>query len=450
MSEPARPGIWTWAVLGGASLWILACSPAQYLGRQHDDILFVIAAQALSYGDYALFTSPGSPPLVNVLPGLPLLLQPVVWLAGDWTPAYQIFSALLMAACPWAAWLWLRRRLDPAAALLAASVFATSPWVLSQAGTVMPEAPYTLLTALLLLALERPGTPGAPWLLLLLSQVRPAGLSLLPAAAARLLARKRLREAVLTLAPALAGLLLWSAWRWRAGQGYGAAHPFPVALADILFYLSAWGGCFLPEAWAGGKLALLLGLGLAGLAAAGLARAWRRSPWEPAAVMLVCAVLMHALWGGRHERHLIPLLPWLLWAAAEASGRRASVCLAILLACQLGFHATRRLGGSAWSKPELAATYSWLRSSRGPADILASPLYVRDGFYASRPSVPLPDAASSEELARLLSGRKVKLVLWQDSLDLPGAARLSDRGLFKPVYENEAEQARVYEVLPVR
>ncbi|MBI5630182.1 MAG: hypothetical protein HY921_04780 [Elusimicrobia bacterium] len=476
MKQDRRIRLWEVLALGLASLLALVSAPAQYLGRQQDDLLYVIASHALSQGRYRLFTSPGLPPLTFVIPGLPLLLLPVTFLAGENFAAYQIISTLLMALSPWLFWLWLRRKKEPSAALLCL-VFASSPIVLSQAGTVMSEIPYLLLVFLLLAALDAP--TGSGWagggLLLALTQIRPAGISLLPAAVARALAGGRWRQALRLLLAPLLGLGLWALWSWNRsgsvqelgefGLSYGGRRwldILQVSRENAGFYLSSWGSCYFPPAWGQGPAAMAAGLLLFGASLLGLKRILKKDPQEPAAWALVGALLMHAIWAWQYERYLITLLPFLLWALARALGPARAPVLAVMLAAQLGFHSIPRLfKPNLWAEPELSLTYSWIRAHGAESDILASPLYVRDGFYARRPSLPLPDSARIEEFHDLLKRHRARLVLWQEGLAL-GLARgqagrigqmlerarcnLENQRFFKLVYENSGERSRVYEL----
>lgn len=400
--------LWPRALLAAASLTVLASAPAQYLGRQQDDLLYIIGSQALLQGHYRLFTIVGSPPLTMITPGFPLLLLPVSLLGGENMATHQAFAALALAALPWALFLWLKARLDEEASALVAVLAVTSPVMLSQAGTVMSEPFYALLAVALLLALDKK-EELAGWWYLLLTQVRPAGLSAAGALKPRL------------WVPAAAGALAWSVWSFSvsgevqelqeirlsfAGQGW--SFPFRVAWDNLVFYLSTWGGSYTP--W----LPLLAGTGLAALAARGC---WKKK--GPASLMLVGAALMHLLWAWQYERYLIPLLPWLLWAAAEALGRRAKPALLALLLLQTGLHTWRwALRPSPYARPELDAAYTWLRANTQQRDALASALPVRDGYWSVRPASPLPDAESAADFAKRLKARGVKWVLWQGRLDV--------------------------------
>ncbi len=464
--------------MAAASLLILCAAPAQYLGRQHDDILYLIASHALASGGYGLLTSPGTPPLVMLTPGFPLLLLPITLLAGEWHTAHQIFCTLILAAVPWIIWAWLKRRLDAASAILIAMIFATSPLVLSQAGTVMTEGTYTLLMALILILMEsKTGKTKAPWvggLLLALIQVRPAGISAIPAVLARPLAERRWKTAAWAVLPAVVGLLLWSVWSYSvygavqeleefslSYKGHPWLHPFLVAWDNGGFFLSSLGSCFLPARWGSGAPALLAGISVMGLTLRGCWLVWKKNRSDPAVLMLVGGLLMHTIWAWHYERYLIPFLPWILWGVAHALGKRSAPILAVLLGCQVFFQTPRWLGKTAWSNPELLETYDWLKKAEPTAGILVSPLYVRDAFYTGKPSLPLPITDDSASFAQALQAQKVSFILWQADLDVglsvdrlatirkileQAGSHLKDEQYFRVLYENNDENSRIYQL----
>jgi hypothetical protein len=461
------------AALLAAGLVVLYAAPAQYFGRQHDDALYVIASHAIASGSYRNLFSPGRPPLTMIMPGFPAFLLPVTWLLGESAAAYQFLCALLAAALPGALWWWLRKRLPASSALLAVLIFATSPIFLGQAGTVMSESLYTLLVLGWLVAAEqrRPGRAGA-WLLCL-SQVRPAGFSLVPAALAEPLRRKDYRGACILILPTGLAALAWYLWCFHAAgeigefhelrfsyRGQGWSYPLTVALDNARFYAGELGACFLPGAWA--AWGWIPGVALAGLALAGAKRAWSAQSARPAVLMLAGAVVMHALWPWRYDRYLIPILPWVLWLSTERLGRRAAWLLGGLLALQITFHSRLWISGRMeLSRPELQETYLWLRAHSRPQDAIASPLYARDGLLCGRPSFPLPDVKNPELFVATLRQRRARFVLWQRDLDigvsLPDQAnlrrmldsaqrQLEDRRTFRLIYSNEEEGTQIFEV----
>lgn len=487
----SRQNLCCGAALALASLLILLCAPAQYLGRQQDDLLYLISSHALLKGSYRLFTSPGLPPLTMITPGFPALLLPVTLFGGENFAYAQIFCALLLAAAPWVLWLWLRRPSSPTyfpmglrtaplphrrshdrlESLLICLLFASSPVVLSQAGTVMSEGPYLLVVLALLLVLDQGSGLKAGALLLLLTQLRPAGLSFLPAALLRPLGDRRWRAALWTAALPGIAMLAWSLWSYRVSGavqeiqefelsylGHPWLHPIAVAADNARYYLSSWGSCYLPARWGSGPAALAAGALLAFLSLLGCARRLRQDPRDPAVWMLAGAALMHGVWAWQYERYLIPLLPWLLWTAALGLGKASRAALALLLLGQILFHPPHR-DKTSWSLPELEQTYIWLKSHTAPSEALSSPLYVRDGFYASRPSLPLPDAPNPADFAGLLKKHRARWILWQENLEaglsLPRTAsiqlkleragrHLQNPDLFRLVYENPREKSRVY------
>ena len=475
MDFPPRRALWLLAP-AAASVAIILSSPAQYLGRQHDDLIYIIGSHALAGGGYRLFTSPGAPPLTMINPGFPLLLLPVTWLAGERFVFYQIFCAAILAASPWLLWLWLRTRLSPPQAALVCLLFGSSPLVLSQAGTVMSEAPFLLLSLALLMALDSPDPDSwAAGLLLGITQLRTAGIAIVPGVLARPLRRRSWARAARTLAPAAAGMILWSLWSQSVSGGvhkiqefkflYGfhpVGHALVVAADNARYYLCAWGSSFLPARWGGGSAAAALGAALSALSFRGSLLLLRKDASEPALWMLAATALMHAVWPWHYDRYLILPLPLLLWTAGRGLGRLAIPSLALLLAAQLGFQSRHWLGArTAWAKPELSETYSWLKSRAKPADVLISEINVRDGFYAAMPSLPFPPAKDPADLARILRVSRARFILWREGEDLglsdersaairlkleDDARFLKGSRLFRLVYRNAREQSSVYEV----
>jgi hypothetical protein len=462
----AVPPPLTAALLGAGSLLVLAFAPAQYLGRQQDDLMYFLAALALPTGRYELMTAVGHPPLTSTAPGWPLLMAPF-GLVTQAPGIFQALAALILAAGPWVLWAWLKRRTDDKTALLAALIFASSPLALSQSGTLMPEAAYLLIFLAALMASEngRRGLAGGLGALLVL--IRPAGLSALPSLAVEPALKRRWADVVRVLTPALIAVGLWSAWSLTRSGGVqeageltfaygGGMSPFQVARDNVRFFSASLGGSFLPPRHSDGIAAILLGTALLLAVARGLRRKLR----EPAAVALLGALAMHSLWTWQYERYLIPLLPVLLWALIEGLGAAAPRVLAALLAAQLGFQTLPRLGRpSPWAEPELSRTYAWLKSRPEPG-ALASALPVRDGWYAERPCLPFPNDADGTNFAAKLKAARARFILRQDGLDLGLSAgaplsrllgraygHLDDTRRFRKVHEEPAERASIYEPL---
>ncbi len=455
-------------VLAACALLVLAFAPAQYFGRQQDDVLYLIGARALALGRYCLLTDPGCPPLTMINPAWPTLLAPLAWLTEKTGP-FQAVSALVLALVPTALWAWLRRWTDETTALLAAALFASSPLVLSQSGVVMSEAPFTLALLAMLVAAESGRALSAGFAAAVLLLTRTAGGAAMPALAAAFL-RRDLSSALLP--PALA-FGSWAVWSWsRIGSvdkfsmfslTYGPnplAKLARVAMQNLFFYASEWGGCFTPPSLSGSPLAAVLGFALAAAVLRGLVLALRRRIDDPAAWALAGTALMLGVWGWQYERYLIPLLPLLLWALAEGLGRAAKPALAVLLILQLGTQTLPRLGRpSPWAEPELAKTYAWLAARPRPA-LLSSAEPVRDGWLSGLPSRALPRGLGDEDFAAALKAARVTLILRVDGQDYGLGAdataaprrelerayrRLEDPKFFRKLHEEPAERAAIYE-----
>ncbi len=454
--------------LAAGSALILASAPAQYLGRQEDDLLYILLSQALAHGSYRLSTAIGRPVMPFFPPVWPALLLPLSWLCPHRLGAYQAFCAALQALVPWACFAWLRRRgAGDGRAALVALLCASSPLLLSQAGAVMSEAPFLLFLLALLATLDRPkadGKAAGGWLAALWL-MRPAGLSLAPALAPLV---QRKRDLAWAAALPVAALGAWSGGWWLAVRRAGATAGKrayenrswlePLRLdggRKLRFYASSLGGGFLPRAVSLGRASAFLGAALLLCALWGAARALGRRRDDPAAWALLGSLAMYAAWGWTYERYWITLLPLLWWACAEAWGRWAEGVLAALLALQLAFGAPPWARGTSWRNPELARTYDWLSVNLPVDGALASAAYLRDGLYAGRPSMPLPDTETAEEFASQMKAQRVRFALWQDALDIGGATplerrlrrareHLADPAYFHPIFDDENEHSRVF------
>src|SRR5207253_1575767 len=127
--------------------------------------------------------------------------------------AYQLYCWLLLAACNFLVWGWLKKRHPPGAALGAALLFALNPLVLSRAGVVMPEAAYLMGSIGVLLLWEQESSSWAVGAgLLTCYLIRPAAVTLWAAVWVADFLRGRFRECLKSMAIPLAGFLAWAIW----------------------------------------------------------------------------------------------------------------------------------------------------------------------------------------------------------------------------------------------
>ena len=479
-SAVKRESLWTWAALLIASIIILGSAPAQYLGRQQDDLMYALAAQSLAYGQgFRLITSPGLPWMNVVSPGLPVFLFPLAYFFPGHFGLFELACAFILSLSPWIFWLWLKKRKTTFPAdILLVLLFSTSPIILSQSGTVMSESLFVFLTLIFLLFSESPTSSVRTWgrglALMAVIQTRLAGIFLAPAALIRSLREQKWKELFGISALAIAPLAVWMYYSLHfSGQiqkvkegldfyGAGLSSILIVALKNALYYSTSLGSCFLPRMWAGGKAAVLIGgIGL-GISLSGLGL-WFKKDWsDPALWALISTLILHLFWPWHYDRYLMMPLPLILLAFYDGIPRLAVPVLSVLLAAQAAFCLPQWLSSSGgFNHVELRESYAWLRSHTQPQDILSSALYVRDGFYSARPSVPLALETNAEALDDFFRAHQVRYVLWAGNLDLglsdvgqspihstlqKIAGELKDPKFFKLVYENGREDSAVYRV----
>ncbi|MFH1724277.1 MAG: hypothetical protein ABII00_06605 [Elusimicrobiota bacterium] len=493
------------ALIGLLAVLQLLCVPGHYLGREHDDVQYVLAARALLEGRYSLGVSPGDPPLTFVTPGWPLLLTPAAAVAPEASLGYELWAWGWLALCDLLAWLWFRRRMRAPAAAAATALFALNPLVLARAGVVMSEVPFLAVTLATLLLLERgrtllpgddaghragpefvPGLAGGVSGLLLgfAFLIRPGALPLLPAVWCWYLWKGRRRDAAWSAAVALAPILAWRAWVGAKGArlaeaqelsmtlwGTGPAVWLGVARDNLVAALTLWGDTLLP--WGPGAphpgAALALGCLLAVMSLAGVGLLLRRGGCDAGALFLLGGIALHLAWPWWYDRYLLPYLPFLIWGLWHAvvrvarSERIAAVVFAAATLLPLPAKGTAFVrAASARGRPELSRTYAWIRDNTPQEALFAAAFYTRDAYYTGRPFVPLPFCAEGA-LAETLRAHRVRYVLWQRPPGLGSSlgpafrasrmlrnagAELGGAG-FRAVHRAPGEAAALYELTPL-
>jgi hypothetical protein len=478
----ARIPLGLWLILGAGFVQFLVL-PTGYVGKEHDDALYVLAAESLAEGRYRFLQLPGAPRITTLTPGLPVLLLPVAWLWSGVLFAYQAYSWLLLALCNGAVWMWLRTRHPRPVALAAALLFALNPLVLSRSGAVMPEAAYLLLSMATLLLWERRSAGGGLGLGLLASYaIRPAAWPLGLAIWVGLAIKRRFKDLILACLVSGVGALAWAVWSRSSGgvqeireldalYSGALSDVFKIAAANARRAAETWGSTFLPLHWADGPAAPALGALLFALTLAGLFRSktrWREG--DAATYYLAFSLLMHLAWPWWYDRYLLPLLPLLLSFALSAlprswaRTRETPLALGLALTVFLQFTAQGRL----WVRtdhhrlqPRLWETYQWIRSHTAPTDMFVSPFYGRDLLYTGRPFGPLPSADTAEDLRDRLQKRRVRYVLWEEQVDAgfslpaenPVARLLARQGpalqqtaFFQPMYHDSRTGTWIFQV----
>jgi len=221
-TSQARPGTsrgflrrFGWLFVAALALLVAAITFDPRIDPEADSAGYIILGKALHAGLGMRYVHLPDAPHTNKFPvGFPLLLAGVEWMAPDSLVARKA----LVAAC-YIASVILTFRLalnytSPPAALIVAVLTAVNPFVLGMARMVMSEIPYLCVSLVALCCLERAldGPQPAPrwaWIggmaaLLLATQLRTIGWSLLLALAVVLILRRRYR----TLGLVLAGLLV--------------------------------------------------------------------------------------------------------------------------------------------------------------------------------------------------------------------------------------------------
>jgi|GEM_PF-3293626 len=141
-------------IIGALVLYVLSLHLYQ-IGSGVDDGYYIVTAQSLAAGKgYVLGTIVGSPPMLRLPPGFPLLLSVVARIAPHSLAAFRIPSLLLtLGAFP----LWftlLRQRVGYAWATLAMVAVAVNQFVLGSATSAMSEAMTFFLIPLLIVLVE--------------------------------------------------------------------------------------------------------------------------------------------------------------------------------------------------------------------------------------------------------------------------------------------------------
>lgn len=476
-----RPGgrWFPWALLCALALFQLLCVPGHYLGFEHDDVQYVLAARSLLEGRYSLGILPGDPPLTIASPGWPLLLTPAALVSGDHPLGYQLWAWGWLVLCDALMWIWLRRRFAPATAGAAVALFALNPLVLSRAGVLMNEIPYLAFVLGAFALYDREEIPsgwaggallGFCWL------IRTASLPLVPAVLGVYALRRRWKDAAAAAgvwAAAVAAWKLWSDWGgpglaeqgelWNTIGLEGGGALLSVAANNAREAARLLGETLLPWRPQPGTPGLATALGAAAWAGAGWGFWTRRrgADFGPAGVYLAFGILLHAFWPYWYQRYLPPFLPalalgWCLAFEPLFKNRTAILAGALALATVPGQGAVLVSRQHLRYRPEFVETYAALPDFAAPNELFASAFYCRDAYYAGRPFVPLP--LGEGPLAERMRQGGISYILWKELPELGsslGARFASLRRLramreeltgpdFRVLYSNSREKTEIF------
>lgn len=425
-------------LLAAAALFWL-CRRAYFVGYFNDDAYYLIGAKSLLSGRYAEISAPGAPPLVNYLPGWPLLLAPVLALTGASLPAAQAFAVLLLVCGLFFFARVFERESGVEAADLALACSAVSPLLSSTAATLLSDGPMLFCAGAALAVLPRLWLrrDARAWIgfglaLGLAALVRPTGLALAAAVAAALLAEKRVAPAFGVFA---AAALVLGAWLGRnallsgAGWNYWSEASASARAGGVPFFANAWAcvdalfarSLLRPPApsafWEAAAALGGLGLALAG------GRGLKTPSGRTAAFFAAFFALPHLFWSKTAARYFIPLLPvsaWLLLRGAARLGPRTTRAAAAL-SVALSAAATAGVARASWSPstprnlpPRRAA--DWLVARARPGAVVAAEYDARWHLLTGLPCVHIPyDARTPQALERFLDGSRVSFVVVEDT-----------------------------------
>lgn len=323
-----------------------------------DDAEYITLAESLRQGGYNELFRVDAPAHAQYPPVYPAMLA--VWgsVFGDGFTALTAFTLLLSVTTLILLWWLLRRFFGDGLALLTVLVLAVNPWVVLYGGSILSETPYTLLTVLAFIALERfrprgHGIVAVTVVVLLAALTRSAGVTLVAAVGAYLLWERRWRAAVVFGVTAALVLGGWFAWTivgpehyvgasYVADVGAGGQVPW-VAPLPRRIPLNMWWYLRTGIPWilavpsiAGTPVDNALTLFLvATTSAAGLWVFGRR--WRPGLWYVLAYGGLLSVWVWRVERFVVPVLYVLVaamlagaYAIGARIGRRGSLLAGIV------------------------------------------------------------------------------------------------------------------------
>ena len=479
---------YAWAI---ALFLVLLHVLVAWLGRApgifSDEAVYVALARSLRGFEYRELFHVGAPAHRMYPPLYPIVLAGWTAIGGeglDWLVAVSLAAS---AATLLVVFSMVRRFWGTTAGVACLAAIACNPSLLSNAGWVISEAPFTLCAAVALWAASRDqdtesnaAVAGAAGIAAALT--RSAGVTVIAALLLYWLWRRQYRRAALlgaVSAIAVGGWLLFTALAPAQvpGSSYIAdavARPgdtglAPAILGRILRNLRYAGEFYAATAPMISATRLDEALGLPVVAAALVAGSiafWRKWPLSILYLFVYGALLL--VWPWTRTRFLTPLFPWLIAALVIGSGRivaaarpglqsAAVVIAGITLAATGLVGATERIrerqrcgaadllpstscltpGHEAWAS--FFALIDRVRTSVRRDAIFVSPAPATLFLFTDHRSVPLTDALSRSpaEFLPFLAGRGAEYVILSDVVSFTeGKPRLGGTPLAVMVRDN--------------
>jgi len=305
-----------------------------------DNAAYISLGQSLlTQFSYSSLWDPATPPHTQYPPVFPAILAAGMLVGLQPFASLKILISLMSAGAVAATFVWLRNRRRPVLALGIGVLLALSPGVLELAHWILSDVPFWFFTMLALWGFERLRPELRARFLMATAAValayftRSAGLPLLLAAFAWLSLKRRWSQLAIVAATTIPLAFLW--WLRARSQGgvdyisqFWFVNPYSPELGRIgltdLFGRAAENAIkyvriHMPILLTGRQnpAALLVSVGIYGLALAGWIRRMRRPALTELFTPLYAGLLLiwPAVWSG--ERFLLPVLPLILFYAAD-------------------------------------------------------------------------------------------------------------------------------------
>lgn len=484
-----------WILFAGALalvvLYALAFN-AYYVGFFNDDAFYIIGARSFAQGHYSELNQPGMPPLVDYLPGYPLLLAPIAFFFPSSLIAFQVFSIVLSTATIGLLLIYFRRKMSVPVLIATLTVCAVNPLMLSLSATVLSDIPYLFFTILILIASEKlwdkenaSAWVGLSALAAFAFHLRAVGLAFPLSIGAALLFERRWKElgffgigSAVFIPPFFIRNFLLSQEVFHYGNELLGISPHTHLLGNSFFYIYETFGMNLF------RLPDVMGPDWAGITLAGIAIAFflvgffvhRHWPLgQNIGIYLFFYLGTHLLWSKQSTRYVLPvffLVAALFFIGVEYVSERwlrKKTLVWVALGTLLFLYAwpvRSILTSSLFLRTRLNTppenTIAWVKTNTRPEDLFVSEIDGQFYLLTGRQTFHFPKLQTKEELIAWIRAKKVSYAILQSTdmvLKTPNArtphdplptdlveALLTDRALFVPVFRDTYEKVFIAKV----